>query len=137
MWILADAFTNAMILAGVVLLLLIVFRRFHRHFVDHDRHASTSTAKSSHPAKPVSRSVETPLNVVQWQVEMHELAASMKGELDSKMRLLQLLIGQARIEAERLEQLLAESDSRPARTEPTTAAPDRQKASADEPSQDT
>ena len=46
---------------------------------------------------------------------MHELATSMKGELDSKMRLLQMLIGEARVEAERLEQLLAEWESRQAR----------------------
>ena len=52
MWILADAFTNAMILAGVVLLALIVFRRFHRRFVEHDRQPSGAKPESSHDHRP-------------------------------------------------------------------------------------
>lgn len=115
MWILADAFTNAMLLAGVVLLVLIVFRHFHRGYVDRNLTPSGSKSESSQATMPASRSAEAPFGYMQWQVEMHELAASMKGELDSKMRLLQLLIGEARVEAERLEKLLAESDARQTR----------------------
>jgi hypothetical protein len=115
MWILADAFQNAMILAGVVLLILIVYRHFHRRFVAHDRPPSSAKPESSREIGSVPRSKETHPNFLQWQVEMHELATSMKGELDSKMRLLQMLIGEARIEAERLERLLAEWESRQAR----------------------
>jgi hypothetical protein len=113
MWNLADAFKNATILAGVVLLVLIVYRHFHRRFVAHDRQLCSAKTESSRDPGFILPSQET--NFMQWQVEMHELATSMKGELDSKMRLLQMLIGEARIEAERLERLLAEWESRQTR----------------------
>jgi hypothetical protein len=112
MWILADAFTNAMILSGVVLLALIVFRHFHRGYVERNLTPSGSKSEATKAASPASRPSEGSFGYMNWQVEMHELAASMKGELDSKMRLLQLLIGEARVEAERLEKLLAEFDAR-------------------------
>lgn len=112
MWIIADAFTNAMLLAGIVLLVLIVFRRFHRGYVERNLTHSGSKSEATQAASPASRPAEGSFGYMNWQVEMHELAASMKGELDSKMRLLQLLIGEARVEAERLEKLLAEFDAR-------------------------
>ncbi|MFO7907455.1 MAG: hypothetical protein ACQESR_13645 [Planctomycetota bacterium] len=53
----------------------------------------------------------TPPDVLRWQVEMHETARELKAELDSKMRVLQLLIGQARQEADRLERILDHLES--------------------------
>ncbi|MHB0957710.1 MAG: hypothetical protein ACYC0X_18345 [Pirellulaceae bacterium] len=110
MWLLADWMSNGMLLAGILLLILILFRRSYRHQRRQNRPCPdpASRPKSVRAADRVLS--EPPVQVTQWQVEMHELARTLKAELDTKMRLLQLLIGQARVESERLEQLLAVGD---------------------------
>jgi hypothetical protein len=122
MWIIADVITNAMALAGVVLLSMFLFRRFHRQFLGRGT-SSSSEQSATQDGKQFARHVMPPVDYMQWQVEMHELATSMKGELDSKMRLLQMLIGQARTEADRLERLLGaevDASARPAATATAT-----------------
>jgi hypothetical protein len=59
-------------------------------------------------------------------VEAHETARELRAELDSKMRALQLLIGQARHEIQRLEQTLAESQRWPAPRNSPDAEPETQ-----------
>ncbi|MHB8969535.1 MAG: hypothetical protein ACYC3X_00480 [Pirellulaceae bacterium] len=110
MCLLADWTSHGMFLAGIILLLLILLRRSPRRDSSRGRNTSDSAprrplAAGSHRALP-----EPPDDVLQWQVEMHELGRTLKAELDTKMRLLHLLIGQARVESERLEQLLAGLD---------------------------
>jgi DNA-binding NarL/FixJ family response regulator len=48
-------------------------------------------------------SSEPPIEVLRWQVEMHETARELKGELDSKLAALQALVLMARQESQRLE----------------------------------
>jgi hypothetical protein len=110
MWLLADWMSNGMFLAGIMLLLLIMFRRSSRRDRPGKRSTSDPAPRRTHVAGSHRAMSEPPDDVMRWQVEMHELARTLKAELDTKMRLLHLLIGQARVESERLRQLLAVLD---------------------------
>lgn len=55
----------------------------------------------------------------QWEVEMHEIARELSGQLDSKIVMLEHLIRTARQESARLEDLLQRSE--PAMAEPRDA----------------
>jgi hypothetical protein len=50
--------------------------------------------------------MDAPREVVRWQVEMHETARDLKAELDSKISVLQTLVGMAREERQRLEETM-------------------------------
>jgi hypothetical protein len=74
---------------------------------------------------------ELPSATTRRQVEMYELARDVQGELDSKMRVLQVLIDEARRESDRLEELLAEVGAAEApRERAACSAPQRTAASA-------
>ncbi|MFW6171909.1 MAG: hypothetical protein ACODAD_15590 [Planctomycetota bacterium] len=120
MWLFANLVQTGMLLAGVTLLLLVLFRRIYRHQghrqaggkrVQADRMEFQLPADSRQ--RDAQRSLsDAPPEVLEWQVEMHETARELKAELDSKTRVLQLLIGQARREADRLEQILDQLELR-------------------------
>jgi DNA-directed RNA polymerase specialized sigma24 family protein len=110
MWLLAEWMSNGMFLAGIVLLILIMFRRSYRHHLARNRRSSGPVPRRMQIQAADRALSETPDDVMKWQVEMHELARTLKAELDTKMRLVQLLIGQARVESDRLEQLLSVLD---------------------------
>lgn len=119
MWLLASFTQTAMLLAGVALMLLVLFRRIYRHYGR--RPFSCGTAKvgktaADQPDDPTRKDEQrglsdAPPDILRWHVEMHETARELKAELDSKMRVLQLLTTQARQEADRLEQLLQRLDT--------------------------
>jgi hypothetical protein len=52
---------------------------------------------------------EPPVEVLRWQVQMHDLARDLKGDLDTKHLALQALLQQVRVERAELERLLAEA----------------------------
>ncbi len=127
MWLLADIVSTGMFLAGIALLTMILLRRFYRRS-NRRRSTHSSTRRASFAVAPPAkqqRSLSTaPPDVLRWHVEMHETAREMKAELDSKIRLLQLLTAQARHEADRLEQMLASSVPMPEEL-PDAAHPER------------
>ena len=53
--------------------------------------------------------LDAPASVMRWQVEMHETARDLKGEIDSKLSALQALIRVADEESCRLERAIAEA----------------------------
>ena len=114
MWLLADIVKTGMFLAGVVLLVMILLRRAYRYPGRRRPARKEAEHQLARAARSVNehRSLSTaPPDVLGWHVEMHETAREMKAELDSKMRVLRLLIAQARHEAERLEQILSRLES--------------------------
>jgi len=125
-----------MFLAGITLLILILLRRSYRHY---GRRRPAGKTLESHPTRaprphgPERSLSDAPPDVLRWHVEMHDTARKLKAELDSKMRVLQLLIGQARREADRLERMLERAE--PSRGEnyaaPTATAQARPPLSAD------
>jgi hypothetical protein len=108
-WLPANRASAGMMLLGLALLIAILLRRSFRYY---GRRGTTRDAPAEYltqTPRPASnhRSLSSaPADVLRWQVEMHETARDLKAELDSKMRLLQLLVAQAREQAERLEALL-------------------------------
>jgi hypothetical protein len=111
---LGDRTSQLMLLAGIALLTVLLLRRSFRHYAARrpSRGSSLTDVRAEPQPGPVRRgAAPTPAEVSQWQVEMHELARELKGELDTKMRLLQLLIDQARCEAQRLQALLAQAEA--------------------------
>lgn len=119
MWLFASLVRTGMLLAGVTLLLLILLRRIYRHYGHRQYRGTEGQPKPKQlQLPPDSRRrdeqrpfFDAPPEVLGWQVDMHETARELKAELDSKMRVLQLLIGQARQEADRLEQILGHLES--------------------------
>ncbi len=95
---------------GVLLLISILFRRAARYYrkvprsYTSSRHTVATTRTSA--AQPL---VDAPPELLRWQVEMHETARDLKGELDSKMVALQELIRQAELQAERLRATIEEA----------------------------
>ena len=53
--------------------------------------------------------MDAPDELLRWNVEMHEIARTLKGELDSKIRVLNALVLQSRREADRLERLIEQA----------------------------
>jgi len=124
MCLLANFLQSAMFLAGVILMVAILLRRFYRHTRGHGRSNRSGTYLERTPRPGAKkRSLSTaPSDVLQWHVEMQETARDLKAELDTKMRVLQLLIAQARTECNRLEHLLTRiGDHVP--SEPTQCVP--------------
>ncbi|MBM4090022.1 MAG: hypothetical protein FJ276_11480, partial [Planctomycetes bacterium] len=105
----ATVLSRTMFIVGVVLLVTILLRRTYKFF---GMRAATRQRprpylkKTPRPASDAHGLTDTPVEVLRWQVEMHDLGRNLKAELDTKMRVLQILIAQAKQEAERLEQLL-------------------------------
>jgi DNA-directed RNA polymerase specialized sigma24 family protein len=83
--------------------------RSHRYFTQQRSNRSPWTSHGrdavSRPAHPLG----DPPEAVNWEVQMHDFARQMKGELDSKMSALQALIAEADRAAARLEQALQNS----------------------------
>jgi hypothetical protein len=97
---------NWMFLAGVVLLCFVLIRRYLVRTARMRRREGTVAAPKRFD-RP-DRLSDAPSHVVQWQVEMHEIAREAKAELDSKMRALQVLLRDAAEQEARLRALLAE-----------------------------
>jgi len=55
---------------------------------------------------------DAPPEVLRWHVELHETARDLKAEIDTKLAALQALTRLAREEADRLERLLSQADSK-------------------------
>jgi hypothetical protein len=57
------------------------------------------------------REGERPIELLRWQVEMHDIARQLKAELDSKLSALQALVILAKRESERLEIAIQKAES--------------------------
>ena len=53
---------------------------------------------------------DAPPEIVRWQVEMHDTARDLKAELDSKISVVQTLVGMAREEHRRLDEAIARAE---------------------------
>jgi hypothetical protein len=89
--------------AGIVLLTLILLKRWYRYYGRRGRKATTDKPAVYDFARHESRPLDSPPELLRWQVEMHDTARDLKAELDSKMSVLQALVQIAREERQRLE----------------------------------
>ena len=96
-----------MFIAGLLLLIFVLIRR-SKIYYGRQRSSKKSPAKRTLTTLGASRATlhNAPNEILQWQVEMHELARDLKAELDTKMRALQILIRQADEATRRLDDRL-------------------------------
>jgi hypothetical protein len=83
----------------MIVILLVRSRRYFRQATQY--HVPTPRAKPA--AKPASASAAPPKEFEKWEVSMHELARDISAQLDTKIRVLELLIRDANEAAARLE----------------------------------
>jgi hypothetical protein len=109
-------------LLAMGLLIMLLWRRSNRYF--------GRGGKAHEPPYRVSNLqddrdlalADAPPELTRWQVEMYELSREMKGELDTKMALLQILIRKANEASDRLERAVALAEQRGLDTSPATSA---------------
>lgn len=86
----------------------------------------SSWSKPRPPKVPAAHHLDLPREAQRWEVEMHETARELRGQLDSKISVLQHLIRDAAAETARLEAALeraAKLDVANTRPAPPPAAP--------------
>jgi hypothetical protein len=106
-----------MLLAGVALLVWVLLRRVYgkRGSRPKSRIAPQSHAWRAKKSPPSDRDdrrqplIDAPPEILRWQVEMHETARDLKAELDTKIHVVQTLVGMAREESQRLEAVIDQS----------------------------
>jgi hypothetical protein len=102
--------TTLLFLAALMVTIGVLLYSSNRYFAR--QRSAPPTWTSGRPAAPHSeRPSEPPEEVQNWEVAMHDYARQIRGELDSKMRVLQSLIAEADRAAARLER--AVQNSRP------------------------
>jgi DNA-directed RNA polymerase specialized sigma24 family protein len=107
----AENSSSLILFAGAVLALWLVMRRG----ASPRQLAGRQSREDEPPRRWTARGAphaphaadDAPVDFLRWQVEMHETARTLKGELDSKLAALQALVIMARQESERLEAALA------------------------------
>jgi hypothetical protein len=110
--VLFSEFGNLTSLLLVVLAITagLLLMRTNRYFAQQRRQAARRVdGGHGHPEAP-RRYAQTPEAVARWEVEMHDRAREIAGQIDSKMSGLQSLIAEADRAAARLEAATARAD---------------------------
>jgi hypothetical protein len=112
--------SGAMLALGIAMMLVILLRRSGRYYHKLKRQAKRAakptaqqTRREEQMANMFDRAsplLDAPSTVVRWQVEMQELARELKAEIDTKMRILQVLVRRSNEAAERLEAAAARAE---------------------------
>lgn len=129
---------QAVFLGGLALMigvLMVRSRRYFRQVSDYqaprpDAGPPNRSVPQSPSPRAAAQTASPPRDFEKWEVAMHDLARDLSGQLDSKIRILELLIREAEKVSARLETALARSraTAEPAREIPP--APLREKVQA-------
>lgn len=95
-----------MMIAGIGILIWVLWRRSNKHFGRGGKAYETPHRLSKIEPDRDLALCDAPPEVTRWQVEMHELVREFKGEVDTKFAVLQLLTIQANEATARLEKLI-------------------------------
>jgi hypothetical protein len=106
-----------MLLAGVALLVWVLLRRVYRKRSGRPksriapqsppwRAKKSAAANRDETRQPL---IDAPPEILRWQLEMHETARDLKAELDTKIHVVQTLVGMACEESQRLEAAIDQS----------------------------
>lgn len=99
-------------LLAMGLLIMMLWRRSNRHFGRGGKaYEAPHRVSKLHDDRDLALA-DAPPEITRWQVEMYQLSRDMKGELDTKMAVLQLLIRNANEASDRLERALAQAEAR-------------------------
>ncbi|HEX5447423.1 MAG TPA: hypothetical protein VFW87_26650 [Pirellulales bacterium] len=114
--------TTVLFLSGLGLVCAVLLFRTHRQLNTRPKgqlsHPS-SWSKPRLPKTPAAHHLDLPRDAQRWEVQMHETARELRGQLDSKISVLQHLIRDAAAETARLEAAI----ERAARLEVSAARP--------------
>lgn len=101
--------TTILFLAGLALTCGVLLFRTHRQLSGRPSSPLPSPAAFSQPstAQKMGHRLDAPAEMRRWEVEMHDLARDLQGQLDTKIGILQQLIRDAQHAADRLEASLA------------------------------
>lgn len=105
--------TTILFLAGLVLTCGVLLFRTHRQLGARPKTelSSPATFSQSKPLPTSAHRLDAPRETRQWEVEMHDLARELRGQIDSKIGILEHLIRDARVATDRLEAVLARAAS--------------------------
>ncbi len=104
--------SSLLLLMGVGMMTVILMRRWNRYYRKRNsarRDPRRDVIAASKAQQPL---MDAPPEILRWQVEMHETARELKGELDTKIAILQRLTAEARHQADRLEAAAQRCDVR-------------------------
>jgi hypothetical protein len=110
MWILASTASLISFYAGCAIVSLFLIRHSRRQLARQPLKDSRRVDRGVEPMLPAPSAAMPPAELSGWHVQMHDTFRDLAGELDSKMRVLQLLIQMADQSAARLEAALARAD---------------------------
>jgi len=105
-------------LLALALTVAVLLMRSHRYLARQRREDSGSSPPGGKLQRGAAHGrfpTVAPPEVANWEVQMHETARDLTGQLDSKMRALQALIAEADRAAARLEAALGKADEPPRR----------------------
>jgi len=103
----ADSGTVTGVVLGMLALVIgWLLLRSHRYFSRQRPDQATIVQTTRPPGQDAGHHLDAPGDMLRWEVEMHETARRLAGELDSKMGALQALIAEADRAAARLEAAL-------------------------------
>lgn len=98
---------------GCGLLTAILLRRSYKYFGSRPKKSKGPIEKQPRPTGPWSGAYsDAQARFDRQQVELHELARELKGQLDSKIMILQELVARSERQIERLETLLDEAEKK-------------------------
>ncbi len=92
-----------LMLAGMGLMIWTLMRRSYRHFGKGGKAYKPAHVLSQRDTNRDDALIDAPAEVTRWQVEMHETARDLKGEIDTKLAVLQMLSRHANEATARLE----------------------------------
>jgi len=111
-------FTPFFLLVRVLIIGFLLFRT-QRYQIRRIRNGGPIVRTEQPQAPNRGHHLDAPADVLRWEVQMHETARDLSGQLDSKMGVLEQLIREADRAAARLETALESARG----TQPTTPAP--------------
>jgi hypothetical protein len=118
-------FTTLLFLAGLVLVCGVLLFRTHRQLSGRPRTAlpSPATFSQSRPRPAPAHDLDAPRNVRKWEVEMHDFARELQGQLDSKIVIFEQILRDAKQQADRLEAAIRRAENLQTAADPIEAPP--------------
>lgn len=97
--------TTILFLAGLGLTCAVLLFRTHRQLSGRPKTEIPLPTTYSQPRQKITPAhrLDAPLETRQWEVEMHDLARDLKAELDNKIVIVEQLVREAKLQADRLE----------------------------------
>jgi hypothetical protein len=98
---------NTMLVVGIGMILLVVIR-----FLLRPRMAGKRYPSPVRDEKVAAHMLDAPVEIGRWEVQMHETARNLMGELNTRIAIVEQLVRDANQAAERLERAIERADKK-------------------------